>query len=52
MTYICDTYSHYVYRREEYNQKKKIIQLNFSYNLLDEELMVIYFVMIKKEKIY
>lgn len=40
--YLCDTYSHYILKGEEYSEDKKIIQINFSYNKKSNKLLSVY----------
>jgi len=40
--YICDTYSHYILKGEDYTEDKKIIQINFSYNKSSNKLLSVY----------
>ena len=44
LSYICDLYSHHTLKGEKYDEKTQIVQINFSYNLKDEERIREYYV--------
>lgn len=50
--YICNVYSGYVLKGEEYEEKTKIIQINLSYGLKDEEKIRVYKLQDDKGKLY
>ena len=63
MSYLCDTYSHYVLKGQNYRdhyvlkgqnyrEDVKIIQINFSYGLKDEKALRIYYVQDEDKKKY
>ena len=52
MSYLCDTYSHYVLKEQNYREDVKIIQINFSYGLKDEKALRIYYVQDEDKKKY
>ena len=52
MSYLCDTYSHYVLKGQNYREDVKIIQINFSYGLKDEKALRIYYVQDDDKKKY
>ena len=43
MAYLCDIYSHYTLKGEEYSEDVNIIQINFSYHLKDKKDLRIYY---------
>ncbi|HIR48518.1 MAG TPA: hypothetical protein IAB35_00890, partial [Candidatus Faecimonas gallistercoris] len=52
MSYLCDIYSHHVLKGQNYREDVKIIQINFSYGLTDDEALRIYYVQDKEKKKY
>ncbi len=52
MAYICDIYSHHTLVGEEYNEKTLIIQINFSYDIKNEESIRKYMVQDEKGNKY
>ena len=52
MSYLCDIYSHHVLKGQNYREDVKIIQINFSYGLKDDEALRIYYVQDKTKKKY
>ena len=52
MAYLCDIYSHYTLKGEEYSEDVNIIQINFSYHLKDKKDLRIYYYQDQEGKRY
>ena len=52
MAYLCDIYSHYTLKGEEYSEDVNIIQINFSYYLKDKKDLRIYYYQDQEGKRY
>ena len=44
LAFQCDNYAHYTLVGKDYTEKVKIIQINLTYNMKDDELVRIYYI--------
>lgn len=52
ISYLCDIYSHYVLKGQNYKEDVKMIQINFSYGLKDNKVLRIYYIQDEEQKKY